>query len=226
MRSPRFIDCTPPGPQPLAAEAAAGLLARRRAPAAQVLLRRAGLAPVRRHHRTARVLPHAHRGGHLRASTAPTSPRPCTPPSAAAPRWSTWAPAIAPRRRGLFAAFGPRATWRWTSRSTSCGHAAAPAAAAPGASRWWAWAWTSRPGWPCPPDLVARPGAGVLPGLQHRQLRARRALRLLREAHAAAAGRRAADRRRPASSRRTCWRPPTTTRWASPPPSTSTCCAT
>jgi hypothetical protein len=69
---------------------------------AQVLLRRARLAPVRRHHRTRRVLPHPHRGA-IFAQHGPRSPPPRWARGTAR-CWSTWAPATAPRPPGCSAA--------------------------------------------------------------------------------------------------------------------------
>lgn len=149
-----------------------------RAHRAQVFLRRAGLAPVRRHHRTERVLPHAHRGRHLQ--------RPGRGHGAAG---AARCGADRPGRRQLRQGGGPvpRAA---TGRLRGGGHfgglpagrpgpaAAAPPAAAhagPGAGLFQR-AGAARAG----RRLAgrARPGRGaalrVLPRVEHRQLHARR----------------------------------------------------
>jgi hypothetical protein len=85
------------------------------------------------------------------------------------------------------------ATWRWTSRWTTCAEALAQPAARHPASRWPAWVWTSRPGWRF--RRAGRiPGADLLPRLQHRQLHAARGAAPAARGTRAGAGRRAADR--------------------------------
>ena len=112
VKTPRLLQIAPDDPAAIRAELLAGLTAPTASDVAQVPLRRARLAAVCRHHRTARVLSDAHRGGDLRDGAAGDGggARP------GARRWWIWVPATAKRPRACLPRSGCGATWRWTSR--------------------------------------------------------------------------------------------------------------
>ena len=193
---------------------------------AQVLLRRARLAAVRRHHRARRVLPHAHRGGHLRGPRAGDRRRAARAHRLARGPERAGRPGRRQLRQGRAAVRGaapaPLRGGRHLGRLPAPGHRqfAAPAPGAGDGRR--------RPGLLGPAGAARvgarraarRPGGGVLPGIEHRQLQPRR-----RAAPAARGARtrpwwRTADRRRPRQAGGGCSKPPTTTTWASRRPST------
>jgi hypothetical protein len=118
---------------------------------AEVLLRRAGLAAVRRHHRAARVLPHAHRGGH------PGRPRRGHRRSvrAGGPGRHDGRPGRRQLRQGRAPCSSAARRRRYVAVDISVDflrEALRRLQAPPPRDRdAWAWAWTSRPGWRCHP---------------------------------------------------------------------------
>ena len=146
-----------------------------------------------------RVLPDAHRGGDLRRATAPTWRR----RSAPAWRWSTSAPATAPRRRACSRCSSRRATSRSTSRSSSCATRCASCSASTRRSRIAGLGQDFSTALDIPAELLGddRP-VFFYPGSSIGNFTPDEALAFLRRVRAARRRRRPADRRRPGQAAR------------------------
>ena len=162
--------------------------------AAQVLLRRARLAAVRGDHRVARVLPDAHRGGHLRPRTRAAWRQQLGPVATLVDLGAgNCEKAAAPVRRRSPCS----ATWRWTSRpsylrdSLEILQRQHPALDMLGVGLDFSQTLA------LPDEVGDGPRTPVLPGLEHRQLHAGRGAGLPAAGARRLRRRRAADRRRP-----------------------------
>ena len=176
----------------------------------QVFLRSGRLRIVRRHLRTARVLPNPHRGRHLRARIARTS----SLRRARASNSSTWAPATAARRRRGCPGCRRAAMSRSTSREAALAVALARIAAEqPSHRRRRRRDRFHARGLDLHRDLAARPATFFYPGSSIGNFdpdAAERFLRSIRRHCRVAAGQRPADRRRHAEGSATAASAPPT----------------
>jgi L-histidine N-alpha-methyltransferase len=208
VNAPRLIQVSAEDPAAIRAELIAGLQAPRPALSRQVPLRRARFPPVRGHHRAAGVLPHPHRGGHLRR---PPGRHGRAPGPGAHMPGGTGRRQLREGRAPVRRPSACGATWRWTSPPNYLLAALDrlqyehPAMDMLGVGLDFSDAL----------DLPAEVGPGprllFYPGSSIGNFSPDQALAFLRRMHAACAGGAAADRRGPGQAQSRCWNPPTTT---------------